>query len=46
VIAFNAILFIYLYSLFLWTLAIPITVLGIALFFFNFKGMARSIKAR
>jgi hypothetical protein len=43
-VALNVLLFIYLYSIFLWTFAVPIAILGMTLFYFNYGALVRRLK--
>jgi len=45
-VAFNLFVFPYMYSLFLWTFALPISALGIAMFYYHYRILARKLKDR
>jgi len=45
-VAFNLFVFLYMYSLFLWTFALPISALGIAMFYYHYRILARKLKDR
>ncbi len=45
-VVFNLFVFLYMYSLFLWTFALPIAAMGIAMFYFHYRGLAWRLKDR